>query len=107
MSAIRINVPGQSVRLVDIGHGNAVHTKRGIPGGMLVVPDPAIAARLKEKWRSDARRKRARNDAARETPEETLRRWEMSADYAQLIETDAGQALLREVARRAKAARAA
>ena len=52
------------MRLVNIGHGSAVHTKRGIPGGTLVVPDPAIAAKLREKWRSDARRKAARKAAA-------------------------------------------
>ncbi len=40
-----------------------------------------------------------------ETPEQALRRLERNPDYGRLILSDAGQALLRDVARRAQMAR--
>lgn len=40
-----------------------------------------------------------------ESPEATLRRLERHPDYVRLLETDAGQALLRDAARRAQMAR--
>ena len=42
-----------------------------------------------------------------ETPEAALRRLERRRDYVRLLETDAGQALLREAAQRAQKARQA
>ena len=42
-----------------------------------------------------------------ETPEQALRRLERERDYGRIVETEAGQRLLRECARRARAARLA
>lgn len=62
MSALRVSTP-EGVRLIDQGPQRHVKARGSLPHGTLARPLPAITPELREKWRSDARRKRARATA--------------------------------------------
>jgi hypothetical protein len=59
VSALRLSTP-EGIRFIDQGPQRYVKARGSLPHGALARPLPAITPKLREKWRSDARRQRAR-----------------------------------------------